>query len=63
MCNLCIVKVARECINFGTLTLFNNNIEYKLSKVKVDRDGNYNISKILFALLVHLYGPNKTKKP
>lgn len=48
----------------GTLTLFNNNIEYKLSKVKVDSCGNYIISKILFAnkyciTLVNLYGPNK----
>lgn len=25
----------------GTLTLFNNNFEYKLSKVKVNRSGNF----------------------
>lgn len=46
------------------LTLFNNNIEYKLSKVKADGCGNYIIPKILFAnkyciTLVNLYGPNK----
>lgn len=48
----------------GTITLFSNDIEYKLSKVKIDRCGNYIISKIFFAktyciTLVNLYGPNK----
>lgn len=48
----------------GTITLFSNDIEYKLSKVKIDRCGNYIISKNIFAktyciTLVNLYGPNK----
>lgn len=50
-----------------TLTLFKNNIDYKLCKVKVDRDSDYDISKIFFfankyctaCILVHLYGLNK----
>lgn len=31
-----------------TLTLFKNNIDYKLCKVKVDRHGDYDIAKIFF---------------
>lgn len=41
-----------------TLTLFKNNIDYKLCKVKVDRDSDYDISKIFFLQIntvLHVY--------
>lgn len=42
----------------GTITLFSNDIEYKLSKVKIDRCGNYIISKIFFCKNI-LYNVSK----
>ena len=47
----------------GVMILMNNNFEYKVERVKTDKNGNYIILDIIIQgkriTLVNLYGPNQ----